>query len=203
VPRVWDFLSIGVLPPGPLNAITDIAGVRVGHVTISRDRLCTGVTAVLAHGGNLYQDKVTAASAVLNGYGKSVGLMQIDELGTIETPILLTGTLNVPRAADALITYMLDQDARIGVSETVNPVVLECFDGFLSDARARPAARPKLRKPSARPVRDPSRSAAPAPDAGCGPWASRPGSARPRARRPTSTIASASSPCRTSGLRAT
>jgi D-aminopeptidase len=144
VPRVRDFLSIGVLPPGPLNAITDVAGVRVGHATISRDRLRTGVTAVLAHGGNLYQDKVTAASAVLNGYGKSVGLMQIDELGTIETPILLTGTLNVPRAADALITYMLDQDTRIGVSETVNPVVLECFDGFLSDARARPVGEPQV-----------------------------------------------------------
>lgn len=146
MPRVRDFLNTGVLPPGPLNAITDIAGVRVGHATIRRDNLRTGVTAVLPHGGNLYQQKVTAASAVLNGYGKSVGLMQIDELGTIETPILLTGTLNVPRVADALITYMLDQDPRIGVSETVNPVVLECFDGFLSDARARPVGEAEVRE---------------------------------------------------------
>lgn len=137
MPRARDFLSLGILPPGPLNAITDIPGVRVGHVSLSRDTLRTGVTAVLPHGGNLYRDKVTGASAVLNGYGKSVGLMQVDELGTVETPILLTSTLNVPRVADALITYMLEQDDHIGVSETVNPVVLECFDGHLNDARAR------------------------------------------------------------------
>ena len=137
MPRVRDFLSLGILPAGPLNAITDVRGVRVGHASLRHGDLRTGVTAVVPLGGNLYQEKVTAAAAVLNGYGKSVGLMQIEELGTVETPILLTSTLNVPRAADALITYMLGQDDRIGTRETVNPVVLECFDGYLSDAPAR------------------------------------------------------------------
>lgn len=126
-----------MLPPGRLNAITDVAGVLVGHTSLREGRLRTGVTAVLPHRRDLVREKVTAASAVLNGYGKSVGLMQVDELGTIETPILITSTLNVPRAADALITYMLDQDPELGDRETLNPVVLECFDGYLSDARAR------------------------------------------------------------------
>ncbi|HXF83615.1 MAG TPA: P1 family peptidase [bacterium] len=132
-----DVLTIGVLPPGAANAITDVAGVRVGHATVRRGRLRTGVTALLPHDRNLYREKVTAAVAVLNGYGKSLGLLQIEELGTVETPILLTSTLNVPRVADALLTYMFEQDPAIGDRETVNPVVLECFDGYLSDARAR------------------------------------------------------------------
>jgi D-aminopeptidase len=144
MPRVHEVLSIGTLPSGPLNAITDVPGVRIGHASVRRDALRTGVTAVLPHGGNLYRDKVTAAAAVLNGYGKSVGLMQIEELGTIETPILLTSTLNVSRVADALVSYMLTQDPAIGVSETVNPVVLECFDGYLSDARARAVGEPEV-----------------------------------------------------------
>ncbi len=137
MPRARDTLVLGILPPGPLDAITDVAGVRVGHVSVDRGALRTGVTAVLPHDRNLYREKVTAACAVLNGYGKSVGLMQIEELGAVETPVLITSTLNVPRVSDALITYMLSQDDRIGVTETVNPVVLECFDGYLSDARAR------------------------------------------------------------------
>lgn len=137
MPRVREFLDLGVLPPGPHNAVTDVPGVRVGHATLRGGDLCTGVTAVLPHGGNLYREKVRGASAVLNGYGKSVGLMQIDELGTIETPILLTSTLNVPRVADALLTYMMRENPEIGVAGTVNPVVLECFDGYLNDARAR------------------------------------------------------------------
>jgi len=135
--RVRAHLTIGQLPPGAVNAITDVRGVTVGHATVRRGRLRTGVSAVVPHGGNLYREKVTAGAAVLNGYGKSIGLMQIDELGTVETPILLTSTLNVPRVADALISYMCEQDPAIGVTETVNPVVLECFDGYLSDARAR------------------------------------------------------------------
>lgn len=135
--RVRECLTIGILPPGPHDAITDVPGVRVGHCSLRDGALRTGVTAVLPHGGNLYRDKVTAGTAVLNGYGKSVGLMQVDELGTIETPILLTSTLNVPRAADALISFMLGEDPVIGLTETVNPLVLECFDGYLSDARAR------------------------------------------------------------------
>lgn len=130
-------MTIGILQGGPLGAITDVPGVRVGHVSLREGNLQTGVSAVVPHGGNLYRRKVNAAAAVLNGYGKSAGLMQIEELGSIETPILLTSTLNVPRVADALITYMIGQDPEIGVKETVNPVVLECFDGYLSDARAR------------------------------------------------------------------
>ncbi len=137
MPRIREFLTIGALPAGPLSAITDVPGVRVGHASLREGDLRTGVTAVLPHGGSLYRQKVAAAGAVLNGYGKSVGLMQIEELGSVESPILLTSTLNVPRVADALITYMIGQDSEIGVKETVNPVVLECFDGYLSDARAR------------------------------------------------------------------
>ena len=146
MPRVRDFFDTGILPAGPLNAITDVAGVRVGHASIRRGSLHTGVTAVLPHERNLYRDKITASTAVLNGYGKSIGMMQIDELGTVETPILVTSTLNVPRAADALISYMLDADPDIGARETVNPVVLECFDGYLSDAPARPIGDAEVRE---------------------------------------------------------
>ena len=146
MPRVRDFFDTGILPAGALNAITDVAGVRVGHAAIRRGNLHTGVTAIVPHDRNLYREKVTAATAVLNGYGKSIGMMQIDELGTVETPILVTSTLNVPRAADALISYMLDADPDIGVRETVNSVVLECFDGYLSDARARPIGEVEVRE---------------------------------------------------------
>ena len=144
--RVRDFLTIGRLPSGPLNALTDVPGVAVGHAAVAGERLHTGVTAVLPHAGMLYRERVTAASAVLNGYGKSIGLMQIDELGTLETPVLLTSTLNVPRVADALLSYMFEQDPEIGVGETVNPVVLECFDGYLSDARARAVGEGQVRE---------------------------------------------------------
>lgn len=146
MPRVRDFLLLGTLPAGEHCSITDVARVRVGHAWLDGDGLHTGVTAVLPHDGNLYQSKVTAAAAILNGYGKSAGLMQVEELGTVETPILITSTLNVPRAADALITYMLDQDPAIGSLETVNPVVLECFDGYLSDAKARPVGEAMVRE---------------------------------------------------------
>ena len=139
MPRPRDFLALGQLPVGPHAAITDVAGVRVGHASLTSGDLRTGVTAVLPHGRNLYREKVTAGCAVLNGYGKSIGLLQLEELGTIETPVLITSTLNVPRVADGLISYMLTQDDSIGITETVNPVVLECFDGYLSDARARAA----------------------------------------------------------------
>ncbi|MDR7544299.1 MAG: P1 family peptidase [Armatimonadota bacterium] len=145
MPRARDYFTTGILAPGPFNAITDVGEVRVGHVSVYGDSLRTGVTAVLPHGGNLYREKVTASAAVLNGYGKSVGLMQIDELGTLETPILITSTLNVSRVADALVTYMLEQDPLLGISDTVNPVVLECFDGYLSDARARAVGEPEVR----------------------------------------------------------
>lgn len=146
MPRARELLSIGVLPPGPLGAITDVGGVAVGHASIDGGRLHTGVTAVLPHARNLYREKVSAAAAVLNGYGKSMGLMQIEEVGTVETPILLTSTLNVPRVTDALLSYMFEQDPEIGERETVNPVVLECFDGYLSDARARAVGEAEVRR---------------------------------------------------------
>ena len=138
-PRARDVgIAPGVLPPGPLNAITDVAGVMVGHTTLVEGQdIRTGVTAVLPHGGNLFQEKVPAAIFVGNGFGKLVGISQVQELGTLETPILLTGTLSVPRVADALITYMLELPSNEEV-RSINPVVGETNDGGLSDIRARP-----------------------------------------------------------------
>jgi D-aminopeptidase len=128
---------VGVLKPGPLNAITDVEGVRVGHVTIWRgDSVRTGVTAILPHGGNLFQEKVPAAIYVGNGFGKLAGVTQVEELGTLETPILLTNTLSVPQVADALIQYMLSLPGNEEV-RSVNPVVGETNDGWLNDIRGR------------------------------------------------------------------
>jgi D-aminopeptidase len=133
-------IAIGILPPGPINAITDVAGVRVGHVTlIEGESVRTGVTAVLPHGGNLYQDKVPAGFSVANGYGKFMGSTQIEELGEIETPILLTNTLNVPEAAAGIIDWTLRQPGNAEV-RSVNAVVGETNDGFLNDIRARRVA---------------------------------------------------------------
>jgi D-aminopeptidase len=141
-PRARDSgIEIGILPPGPLNAITDVAGVRVGHVTLVEGRgVRTGVTAVLPHGGNLYLDKVPAGFAVANGYGKFMGSTQIAELGEIETPILLTNTLNVPDAAAAIVDWTLRQPGNEQV-RSVNAVVGETNDGFLNDIRGRHATR--------------------------------------------------------------
>jgi D-aminopeptidase len=125
----------GILPSGPLNAITDVPGVRVGQVTVREGTsIRTGVTAILPHGGNLFLDKVPAAIHVGNGFGKLMGVTQVRELGEIETPIVLTCTLCVPRAADAVLDHMLAEnpDAR-----SVNPVVGETNDGALNDIRAR------------------------------------------------------------------
>ncbi len=131
-------LVIGGLDPGPLNAITDVDGVRVGHRTLRRgDSLRTGVTAILPHGGNLFRRKVPAAVAVGNGFGKLVGSTQVNELGELETPILLTGTLSVFRAADALVDTMLAMPGNRDV-RSINPVVGETNDGWLSDVRSRP-----------------------------------------------------------------
>jgi len=128
----------GTMNPGPLNAITDVGGVRVGHTTVRQgERFRTGVTAIIPHAGNLFREKVPAAIVVGNGFGKLAGLSQVQELGTLETPILLTGTLSVPRVADALITYMLDLPGNEDV-RSINPVVGETNDGRLSDIRARP-----------------------------------------------------------------
>ena len=128
--------AVGRMQPGPLNLITDVSGIRVGHVTISRGEIQTGVTAVLPHAGNLFREKLVAASHVINGFGKSIGLVQINEMGTIETPVILTNTLGIGAAADALIRYMLHQNPDIGrTTGTVNPVICECNDGYLNDIR--------------------------------------------------------------------
>lgn len=128
-------ISPGILPVGELNAITDVRGVKVGHVTlIEGDDIRTGVTAVLPHDGNIFQEKVPAAIVVGNGFGKLAGSTQVEELGEIETPILLTNTLAVPRAAEALIDWTLAQNENEGV-RSVNPVVGETNDGMLNNIR--------------------------------------------------------------------
>jgi D-aminopeptidase len=130
-------LKVGVLPAGPLDAITDVAGVEVGQTTIIRgDNIRTGVTAVRPHSGNLYREKVPGAIFVGNGFGKLAGSTQVEEMGNIETPILLTSTTSVPRAADALISYMLALPGNEDVL-SINPVVGETNDGYLSDIRGR------------------------------------------------------------------
>jgi len=130
-------IAPGPLPTGAMNAITDVPGVAVGQVTIDRgDSIRTGVTAILAHGGNLFADKVPAAIHVANGFGKLMGLSQVQELGEIETPILLTNTLNVAEAASAIITHTLAQPGNESV-RSVNAVVGETNDGGLNDIRAR------------------------------------------------------------------
>lgn len=128
---------VGILPTGPLNAITDVEGVRVGHVTLVEGQAVrTGATAILPHGGNLYQNKVPAAVVVGNGYGKLMGVTQIRELGEIETPIVLTNTLSVSQGAEAIIDWTLAQPGNENV-RSVNAIVGETNDGYLNDIRAR------------------------------------------------------------------
>ncbi|MFC5372456.1 P1 family peptidase [Brevundimonas faecalis] len=127
----------GILTPGPLNAVTDVAGVRVGQVTLrSGDSIRTGVTAVLPHGGDLFRDKVPAGLAVANGFGKLAGATQIRELGEIETPIVLTNTLSVARGIDGVLDWTLNQPGHEDI-RSVNAVVGETNDGGLNDIRAR------------------------------------------------------------------
>jgi D-aminopeptidase len=137
-PRASDLgLKIGVLPSGPLDAITDVAGVEVGQTTIIRgDSIRTGVTAIVPHSGNLYREKVPGGIFVGNGFGKLAGSTQVDEMGDIETPILLTSTTSVPLVANALISYMLALPGNEDVL-SINPVVGETNDGYLSDIRGR------------------------------------------------------------------
>jgi D-aminopeptidase len=137
-PRARDAgITFGILPPGPLDAITDVEGVKVGHLTLNEGRnVHTGVTAILPHGGNLYQEKVPAGFAVGNAYGKFMGSTQVKELGEIETPILLTNTLNVPECAAAIIEWTLRQAGNEQV-RSVNAIVGETNDGFLNDIRGR------------------------------------------------------------------
>ncbi len=134
-------VETGTLPTGPLNAITDVAGVRVGQATVVRPpRIRTGVTAILPHGGNLFREKVAGAVFTFNGFGKLAGSTQVDELGEIETPILLTSTLNIPRVADALLDYMLALPGNEGVL-SINTLVAETNDGALNDIRGRHVGR--------------------------------------------------------------
>lgn len=137
-PRARDVgVEIGILRPGPANAITDVAGVAVGHATLVEGKnVHTGVTAVLPHAGNLFQDKVPAGFFVGNGFGKFMGSTQLEELGEIETPILLTNTLSVPEAAAASIEWTLRQKGNEKV-RSVNAIVGETNDGYLNDIRAR------------------------------------------------------------------
>src|SRR5438105_13087153 len=137
-PRASDLgLKVGILPTGPLNAITDVAGVEVGHTTIiSGDNVRTGVTAVLPHSGNLYRDKVPGAIFVGNGFGKLTRSTQVEEMGEIEKPLVPTNTASVPRVADAVTTYILTLPGNENVL-SVNPVIGETNDGYLNDIRGR------------------------------------------------------------------
>lgn len=140
-------IRLGRLPIGPQNAITDVPGVRVGHATIRRGSgslvrgvgpVRTGVTAILPPGDNPFAQKCPAAADIFNGFGKTTGLVQVAELGQLETPILLTNTLSVGQVADALVGWIIERHPAIGVTTgTVNPVVAECNDGFLSDIGGR------------------------------------------------------------------
>jgi len=135
----------GVFPPGRNNAITDVAGVRVGHATILRgDSVRTGVTAILPHEGNVFIDRVPAALHVGNGFGKLLGATQLNELGELETPILLTCTLCVWNGADALVGWMLEQPGMENV-RSINPVVAETNDGTLNAIRSRPVTAADVR----------------------------------------------------------
>lgn len=169
MPRIRDLdLYDSVLPPGPHNAITDVPGVAVGHHTLisgepnphdpawqpGNGPFRTGVTIIVPHPGNLYDDKVSAAVHTINGFGKVLGFEQVRELGVIETPIALTGTMNVFRVADALITLAVEQNPHIGLGfaatgwngyASVNPVVGETSDGYLSDMQARPIGPAEVR----------------------------------------------------------
>ncbi len=133
-----DDIKIGRMPRGKLNSIGDVPGVKVGHCTIDHDRHKTGVTVVLPCQDDVFKRKMVAAQHVLNGFGKTAGLMQIAELGTLETPIALTNTLNVGKVHDAMVEYMCHQAEANGYNITsVNPVVCECNDASLNDIRHR------------------------------------------------------------------
>lgn len=132
-----DTPRLGVLPAGPLDNIADVAGVTVGHATLDEGALQTGVTVVKPHGGDVFREKVPAAAAVINGFGKSIGLVQVDELGVLETPLALTNTFGVGAVAHAQISAAVAANPEIGRAwPTVNPLVFECNDGYLNDIQA-------------------------------------------------------------------
>ena len=140
-------VKIGKLPTGEKNCITDVGSVRVGHVTLKEDGsrgevIRTGVTAILPHGGNLFRQKVSAASFVINGFGKTTGLVQLDELGQIESPIMLTNTFGVPAVTEGTLLHMLEKTPEIGdTTGTINIVVGECNDSYLNSIRQLPVKR--------------------------------------------------------------
>jgi len=138
-------VAIGKLPVGRKNCITDVDGVKVGHITLDYPideegtYACTGVTAILPHSGNLFKEKVTAASYVINGFGKTTGLVQVNELGVLESPIMLTNTFGVPAVTQGTLDYMLEGNPEIGiVTGTINLVVGECNDSHLNSIRSCP-----------------------------------------------------------------
>lgn len=139
--RLRDYgFSIGTLPTGPKNSITDVKEVRVGHFTLhhpdGKQHICTGVTAILPHTGNLFREKVPAAIHVINGFGKTAGSIQVDELGTIEAPLMLTNTFSVSAVIEGTLKYMMQQDTGIGDDAgSINIVVGECNDSYLNDMR--------------------------------------------------------------------
>ena len=145
-PRIRDYgIAPGRLPTGPRNRITDVAGVRVGHCTLRQGAINTGVTVILPGPDNPFANRYTAAAYVHNGFGKTCGLMQVQELGSLETPIALTNTLNVGKVADALVAYTLARCQGEGVAaHTINPVVGECNDSRLNDIAARPVGSEHL-----------------------------------------------------------
>ena len=135
---------VGILPTGARNMISDVGGVMVGHTSVIRgEDVRTGVTAILPHGGNLFREKVPGAVFIGNAFGKLAGSTQVNELGEIETPIMLTSTLNVPRVADAVIDYMLQLPGNEDV-RSVNPLVAETNDGTLNDIQARAVGRDEV-----------------------------------------------------------
>ena len=139
-------ITPGILPTGKWNAITDVREVKVGQVTlIEGEDIRTGVTAILPHAGNIYQDRVPTGIVVGNGFGKLMGSTQVEELGEIETPIVLTSTLSVPRAAEALIDWTFEQAGNENVL-SVNPVVAETNDGFLNNSRKRALTKEHVRQ---------------------------------------------------------
>ena len=135
LPKISD-INIGSIKKGNRNLITDVEGVKVGHVTLSDGEIKTGVTAILPHGGNLFKEKVMASASVINGFGKSIGLLQVEEIGSIETPIMMTNTLSVGTVAEGLIKYMLNENEDIcATTGSVNCIVTECNDSKLNDIR--------------------------------------------------------------------
>ena len=134
--RIRDYgYTIGKMKTGPLNKITDVKGISIGHHTVDEDNLKTGVSVIMPSEKNIYKNRYIAASHIINGFGKTTGLVQLEELGQLESPIALTGTLNVGKVHNAMVSHMANQ---IEGLITYNPIVAECNDSYLTDVLARP-----------------------------------------------------------------